>query len=68
MIEQFTDYQTENKKRYKPNEKVMLKLTDKEDYEIDGEMIDCYLDNGLRFEDITIKQKLQYSKSEWFKP
>ena len=68
MIEQFIDYQTENKKRYKPNEKVMLKLTDKEDYEIDGEMIDCYLDNGLRLEDITIKQKLQYSKSEWFKP
>ena len=40
-IDQFTDYQNENKKKgYKPNEKLMLKLTDKNDYVIDGEMLD----------------------------
>ena len=34
-IDQFTDYQKENKKKgYKPNEKLMLKLTDKEEYVI----------------------------------
>ena len=68
-IDQFTDYQSENKtKSYKPNGKWMIKLTDKEDYVIDGEMLDWYLDNGLKLDDITIKQKLEYSKSEWLKP
>ena len=67
-INQFTDYQNENKKKgYKPNEKLMLKLTDKNDYVIDGEMLDWYLASGLKFEDITIKQKLEFSKSEWLK-
>ena len=56
------------KKGYKPNEKLMLKLTDKVDYVIDGEMLDWYLASGLKLEDITIKQKLEYSKSEWLKP
>ena len=37
----------------------MLKLTDKVDYLIDGEMLDWYLDHDLRLEDITIKQKLE---------
>ena len=46
----------------------MLKLTDKVDYVIDGEMLDWYLDHGLRLEDIKIKQKLEYNKSEWLKP
>ena len=46
----------------------MLKLTDKVDYVIDGEMLDWYLDHGLKLEDITIKQKLEYSKREWLKP
>ena len=46
----------------------MLKLTNGVDYVIDGEMLDWYLDHGLRFEDITIKQKLEYSKSDWLKP
>ena len=46
----------------------MLKLTDKVDSEIDGEMLDGYLDHGLRLEDFTIRQKLEYSKSEWLKP
>ena len=45
----------------------MLKLTDKVDYVIDGEMLDWYLDHGLRLEDIKIKQNLEYSKSEWLK-
>ena len=36
----------------------MLKLTDKDDFVIDGEMLDWYLDNGLKLEDITIKQKM----------
>ena len=68
-VDQFTDYQNVNKKKgYKPNEKLMLKLTDKVDYVIDGEMLDWYLDHGLKLEDITIKQKLEYSKSEWLKP
>ena len=68
-INQFTDYQNENKKKgYQPNEKLMLKLTDKNDYLIDGEMLDWYLANGLKLGDITIKQKLEYSKSEWLKP
>ena len=68
-IDQFTDYQNENKnKGYKPNEKLMLKLTDKNDYVIDGEMLDWYLASRLILEDITVKQKLEYSKSEWLKP
>ena len=59
-IDQFTDYQNENKKKgYKPNEKLMLNLTDKVDYIIDVEMLDWYLDNGLRLEDVTIKQKME---------
>ena len=67
-IGQFTDYQNVNKKKgYKPNEKLMLKLTDKVDYVIDGEMLDWYLASGLKLEDIKIKQKLEYSKSEWLK-
>ena len=56
------------KKGYKPNEKLRLKLTDKLDYVIDGEMLDWCLDHGLKLEDITIKQKLEYSKREWLKP
>ena len=35
-VNQFTEYQNENKKKgYKPNEKLMLKLTDKNNYVID---------------------------------
>ena len=68
-IDQFTDYQNENKKKgYKPNEKLMLKLTDKVDYVIDGEMLDWYLASGLKLDDITTKQMLEYSKIEWLKP
>ena len=37
----------------------MLKLTDKENYVIDGEMLDWYLDHGLKLEDITIKQQVR---------
>ena len=46
----------------------MIKLTDKQDSVIDAEILDWYLSNGLRLENITIKQKLEYSKSEWLKP
>ena len=46
----------------------MLKLTDKNDYVIDGEMLDCYFASGFKLENITIKQNLEYSKSEWLKP
>ena len=68
-VDQFKDYQSVNKKKgYKPNEKLMLKLTDKVDYVIDGEMLDWYFDHGLKLEDITIKQKFEYSKREWLKP
>ena len=68
-IDQFKNYQNENKKKgYKTNEKLMLKLTDKVDYVIDGEMLDWYLSNGLRLEDNKIKQKMEYNKSEWLKP
>ena len=46
-VEQFTAYQNEHKKKYyKPNEKLMLKLTDKGGYGTDGEMLDCCLDLG----------------------
>ena len=31
-------------------------------------MLDSSLDHGLKLEDITIKQKLEYSKREWLKP
>ena len=58
-VDQFTDYQNVNKKKgYKPNEKLLLKLTDKVDYVIDGEMIVWYLASGLKLEDITVKQNL----------
>ena len=67
-IYQFTDYQNEKKKKgYKPNEKSMLTLTDKNDYVTDCEMLDWYLASGLKLEGITVKQKLEYSKSEWLK-
>ena len=46
----------------------MIKLTDKEVYVIDGEMLYWYLDDGLRLEDVSIKQKLECSKSDWLKP
>ena len=46
----------------------MLKLTDENDYVIDGEMLDWYLASVLKLEDITVKQKLEYSKIEWLKP
>ena len=46
----------------------MLKLTDKLNYVIDGVMLDWYLSNGLRLEVITIKQIMEYSKSECLKP
>ena len=55
------------KKGYKPNEKLMLKLTDKNDSVIDGEMLNWYLVSGLKLEDITIRQKLDYRKSECLK-
>ena len=68
-IDQFTDYQNENKKKgYKPNEKLMLKLTDKNEYVIEGVMLDWYLASGFKLEDVAIKQKLEYSKSEWLRP
>ena len=37
----------------------MLKFTDKVDYLIDGEMLDWYLGNGFRLENVTIKQNLE---------
>ena len=46
----------------------MLKLTDNVDYVIDEEMLDWYLSNGLRLENVTIRQKLELSKSERLKP
>ena len=46
----------------------MLKLTDKFDYVINGQMMDWYLANRLKLEDVTIKQKLEYIKSEWLGP
>ena len=45
----------------------MLKKTYKENIVIVGEMLDWYLSNGLRLEDISIKEKLEYSKSLWLK-
>ena len=42
----------------------MLKLMYKNDCVIDGEMLDWYLASGLKLEDVTIKQMLEYSKSE----
>ena len=42
----------------------MLNLTNKDNYVIDGEMLDWYLDHGLKLEDITNKFKLRYEKSE----
>ena len=67
-IDQFTEYQNESKKKgYKPKKKLLLKLTDKNYYVIPGEMLDWYLASGLMLEDITVKQKLEYSKNEWLK-
>ena len=67
-INLFTDYQNENKKKgYGPNEKLLLILTDKNDYVIDCEMLDWYLASGLKLEDSKVKQKLKYCKSEWLK-
>ena len=64
---QFDDWQNEHKKNYKPNEKFLLKVTDNYDQVIDGKMMNCYLTNGLKLEDVTVKQKLVHSKSEWLR-
>ena len=45
-----------------------IKLTEKEDYIFNWEMLNLYLDNGLFLEDDSIKQKLENSKSEWLMP
>ena len=41
---QFTEHQKLNVGKYKPDEKLMLKLTTRSDYVNDGEVIDCCLD------------------------
>ena len=41
---------------------MMFMLTNKEKYEIDGEMLDWYLDHGIRLEDVKIKNEMQYKK------
>ena len=66
---QFDEWQDGHKKKNcKPIGKLMLELTDEGDYVIDGDMMDWYLANGLKLEDVTNKQKLEYSKSEWLRP
>ena len=68
-IEQFTDDQIEKRKRnYKPSENSMLTLTNKDDYVIHNEILDWYLNHGLKLEDKTIINKLRYEKSEWLEP
>ena len=47
---------------------MILKFTDKEDYVTDGEMSNCYLHHGLKLENITSKNKLQYEKSDCLIP
>ena len=47
----------------KPNEKLKLKHMLLKDYVIDGEVLDWYLNHGLKLGDIKIKNKLQYVKS-----
>ena len=42
----------------------MLKVTNKDNSVIYGEMIDWYLDHGLKLGDVTIKFELRYEKSE----
>ena len=43
---------------------MLLKLSDNADYVVYEEIFDWYLSKGLRLEDVTIKQKLEYSKKE----
>ena len=60
-VDQLIDYQKDNKKKgYKVIEKLMLMIRNKEKYAIDGEMLDWYLDHGVRLEDTTTKNELQY--------
>ena len=67
--EQFTDDQEKNKpNKYKPLEKLMLTLHNKNNYVIEGRMLDWYLNNGVNLEDITILNKIKYGKSKWLKP
>ena len=67
--EEFTDYQEVNKpNKYKPLEKLMLTLHNKNNYVIEGRMLDWYLNNGVKLEDITILNKIKYEKSKWLKP
>ena len=67
--EEFTNYQEVNKpNKYKPLEKLMLTLHDKNNYVIEGRMLDWYLNNGVKLEDITFLKKIKYEKSKWLKP
>ena len=60
---QFTDLQNENMKtNYKPNEMLMLRHTNFEAHVLDGEILDWYLDHGLKFEDVTIKNKFSIKR------
>ena len=61
-VDQFQTIKMKNRENYIPNKNMMLKFTDKADYVTDGEMSNWYLNLGLKLEDITIKQKLEYIK------
>ena len=55
---EFTDYQDVNKpNKYKPLEKLMLTFHDKNNYVIEGRLLDWYLNNGVKLEDTTILKK-----------
>ena len=67
--EEFTDNQEVNKRnKYKPLEKLLLTLHNKNNYVIKGRMLDWYLNNGVKLEDITIVNKIKYEKIKWLKP
>ena len=59
---QFSDRQNE-KKNYEHTGKVRLQHMYLKDNVIDGEMLDWNSDHGIKLEDITIKNKLQYERS-----
>ena len=47
---------------------LMLRHTDFKGYVLDGEILDWYLDHGLKFEDVTVKNKFSVKRMNGWDP
>ena len=47
---------------------LMSKIRGEIKFVIVGEMLYCYFNNGMNYEDFTITETFEYSKREWLRP